>query len=591
MNNFFKKTKEMFSFILKALKMKSIHFIITISFTITTILAMLLIGFIFYSKYSNAAVQNIQMSKSQIIDQLCVNVDYYQSSITSISNLLKSSINKAPTLPSTKIEGQMDEICDTRDDIVSISIFSDKGQLIQGSPFNKLKAGVNVSEQDWFKKSISNPQDISFSYPHVQNLFDGKYNWVISHARTISFYYNGILTQGILLIDVNFNSINKLCKKATIGKIGYIYIIDSDGNIIYHPQQNLIYAGLKHENNENISKYSYTNFFEGSGDSKHLVTIKPINYIGWKVVGIFHMNELVASKNEVMRYSVWILLLSIIFLAIIFIFISAKITKPIRQLEESMKKVEEGSFDVNVSIKGEDEVVHLANTFNMMVNKIKQLMNQIVLEQEALRKSELNALQAQINPHFLYNTLDSIVWMAENGKSDDVITMVTSLARLFRISISRGKNIISVGEEIEHAKNYLIIQKIRYKNKFQYEIHVSQEVLQYKTIKLILQPIIENAIYHGIEYMVDEGSIIISAAIAENKLLFEVIDNGLGMNKETVEALLTTDFKKKSAAGVGVKNVHQRIQLSFGTEYGINIESEPEEGTRVKIWLPLIKED
>jgi two-component system sensor histidine kinase YesM len=226
-----------------------------------------------------------------------------------------------------------------------------------------------------------------------------------------------------------------------------------------------------------------------------------------------------------------------------------------------------------------------------MVSRIRQLMDQIVVEQEAKRKSELNALQAQINPHFLYNTLDSIVWMAENGKSEDVITMVTSLARLFRISISRGKNIITVREEIEHARNYLIIQKVRFKNKFSFNIDVDEEVIQYKTLKLILQPIIENALYHGIQYMVEEGSINISAKIAQGKLLYEIADSGLGIKPELLEKILSHDSKESGGAGVGVRNVHERIQLCYGKEYGIEIQSELEEGTTVKLWLPIVKDE
>ncbi|SKA72990.1 two-component system, sensor histidine kinase YesM [Clostridium sp. USBA 49] len=180
--------------------------------------------------------------------------------------------------------------------------------------------------------------------------------------------------------------------------------------------------------------------------------------------------------------------------------------------------------------------------------------------------------------------------MAENGKTQDVITMVTSLARLFRISISRGRNIITVREEIEHAKNYLIIQKIRFKSKFKFNIEVEEKVLQYKTLKLILQPIIENAIYHGIEYMFEEGNITVSAKEVNGKLLYEVTDNGLGIKPDILENILSYNSKENGGAGVGIRNVHERIQLCYGKEYGLEIESELEEGTKVKLWLPIVKD-
>lgn len=567
---------------------KSIKFIIVVSFTFTTVIIMFLMGLLFYNKYSNAAEQNVEISNKQIIEQVSLNMDYYQKSIKEISDLLDSSIYKFGNLPNTKIEEQMNVISDTRDDIVAMAIFNNKGEMVLGNPFQKLKQNAKVRDEEWFRSASSEQASIVFSEPHVENLFDGKYSWVISLSKAVDFYQNGELIRGVLLIDMNFNSIEQLCRKASLGKRGYIYIIDSKGKIIYHPQQELIYVGLKSENNEEIAKLSYSNFVQEFQNEKRMITIQPISYMGWKIVGISYMDELLTTKRDLVFFSSYILLFGASFVILIFIFISSKITKPIKVLESSMKMVEQGYFDVNVDIRGEKEISNLANTFNIMVMKIKQLMNQIVLEQEAQRRSELNALQAQINPHFLYNTLDSIVWMAEAGNIKEVIAMVTALARLFRISISRGRNVINVSEEIEHARNYLIIQKVRYKNKFKYEIEADEQVLQYKTIKLILQPIIENAIYHGIECMVDEGIIKIKAAKVEDNLVFEISDNGLGMDEDTIAKLLSSAEKKNGLGGVGVRNVHQRLKLSYGNGYGVQIESEIENGTRVKLMLPII---
>lgn len=573
------------------LRFKSIRFIITVSFACITVSAMVFIGVILSGKFSKTSEQNVALSTTHVIEQVSLNLDNYQKSMVGISNLIERSINNAQKLPDNKLEEKLDVILDTRDDIVSIAIFTDKGKLVEGTPFSKLKDNVKVTEQEWFSKGLVNPNGTFLSAPHVQNLFDGKYNWVLSLSKPVSFNYNGEMVQGILLIDMNFNSIEQLCKKVNLGNRGYIYILDSQNNIIYHPQQELIYAGLKSEENEEAYKNTYGTFKQKVNNEERLLTIKSVGYTDWKVVAISYMEELSATKNSMTNFSVLILVLGIVFVILIFIFISAKITKPIKQLDESMKMVEEGDLDVTVDIKGDKEVVHLSRSFNIMISKIKQLMQQIVIEQESKRKSELDALQAQINPHFLYNTLDSIVWMAENGNSQDVITMVTSLARLFRISISRGKNIITVKEELEHARNYLIIQKVRYKSKFNFHIEAEDEILQYKTLKLLLQPIIENALYHGIEYMVEEGSINITAKKVQEKLLFEVRDNGLGMKSEVLENILSYIANTKGGSGVGVKNVHERIQLSFGSEYGLKIESEIEEGTVVKIWLPLLKDE
>ncbi|WP_127836317.1 sensor histidine kinase [Clostridium prolinivorans] len=579
-------TKKISNFI----KLKSIQSIITVSFAFITVIFMVFISVILSGKFSDTAKQNVSKSTMHVIEQISFNVENYRNNMIDIVNLIDENINKTDNINSSKLVEKLDVILDMKDDIVSIALFSDKGKIIIGDPFSKLKNNADIINQEWFIKANENNGQVFISSPHVQNLFEVKHNWVISLSKAITFNYGKEKINGILLVDINFSSIEQFCKKISLGERGYVYIIDSKGNFIYHPQQQLIYLGLKNEDIKDVLKTYYGTTIQNTDKEERLITVKTIGNSDWRVAGVSYMDEFYKIKKDITNFSAAILALAIIFIILLFIFISAKITKPIKELDNSMKKVEEGDFNIKVDINGDKEVVHLAKTFNIMVSKIRQLMDQIVIEQEAKRKSELDALQAQINPHFLYNTLDSIVWMAENGKTQDVITMVTSLARLFRISISRGRNIITVREEIEHAKNYLIIQKIRFKSKFKFNIEVEEKVLQYKTLKLILQPIIENAIYHGIEYMFEEGNITVSAKEVNGKLLYEVTDNGLGIKPDILENILSYNSKENGGAGVGIRNVHERIQLCYGKEYGLEIESELEEGTKVKLWLPIVKD-
>ncbi|WP_246578302.1 sensor histidine kinase [Clostridium frigoris] len=572
--------------VVSTFKVRGIQFIITISFTFITVFAMLFVGILIYNKFSSLLENNATLSTKQLVNQVNSNIEYYLKSTKEVSNLLEKNIYLNENIPNSKLQDQMNVIQNIREDITSVAVFSDKGELIIESPSLVLKNKVDIIDQDWFKSAINKSDNVKFSLPHVQNLFNGKHDWVVSLSRGIYYYRGAKKVRGVLLVDMNYSTIGQLCQNISIGKRGYIYIVDSDNNIIYHPQQQLINIGLKSEKREDY----LGSYLEDSDEGKKLVTIKTVNYTNWKVVAVAYMSEISDFKTTSANFIGWIFFVCIILIIFIFGFISAKISHPIKQLEESMKRVEEGEFNIYIDVKGEDEVERLATAFNLMISKVRQLMGQIVIEQEAKRKSELDALQAQINPHFLYNTLDSIVWMAENGKTDGVITMVTALAKLFRISISRGRNIITVREEIEHAKNYLIIQKIRYKNKFKFEIITQEEVLEYKTTKLILQPLIENSIYHGIEYMVDEGLIRISVSITNGKLLYEVYDNGLGIDSEKLKHILEYRVKTDSGSGVGIKNVHERIQIRYGMEYGLEIQSEIEEGTTIKIWLPLIKE-
>ena len=252
--------------------------------------------------------------------------------------------------------------------------------------------------------------------------------------------------------------------------------------------------------------------------------------------------------------------------------------------------LEEGNLDAPVYTGGSYEIKHLGKSIGDMAAQIRLLMNDIVTEHEAKRKQEFDTLQSQINPHFLYNTLDIIVWMIENEQKAEAVKVVTALARFFRISLSKGKSIITVRDELEHVRNYLMIQHMRFKNKFSYTIEAEDEVTELASLKLMLQPLVENAIYHGMEFMDGDGEIVLRAWKEGDELYFEVRDNGLGMTKEQVENLFSSASHAVSTkgSGIGVKNVNERIKLYFGEEYGLTIESEPDEGTAIRIHLPAV---
>ena len=277
-------------------------------------------------------------------------------------------------------------------------------------------------------------------------------------------------------------------------------------------------------------------------------------------------------------------------LAMINAYISSRITAPIQELEKSVNALEAGELDTEVYTGGSYEIQHLGRSIGDMAKRIQELMQDIVAEHESKRKSEFDTLQSQINPHFLYNTLDIIVWMIENEQKNEAVRVVTALARFFRISLSKGKSIIPVRDELEHVRNYLMIQQMRFKNKFTYRIEEEPEILGLASLKLMLQPLVENAIYHGMEFMDGDGEILVKAGLKEGKLCFLVADNGLGMTGEQVEQILSgkPHASSRRGSGIGVKNVNERIRLYFGEEYGLSIDSEPDEGTRIRICLPAV---
>lgn len=245
------------------------------------------------------------------------------------------------------------------------------------------------------------------------------------------------------------------------------------------------------------------------------------------------------------------------------------------------------SFEYKTDMSNVVEFKTLSKSFEHMVLMIQSLMEKVHNEEIVLRKTELKALQAQINPHFLYNTLDSIQWMCEQDNSKDAVKMVGALAKLFRISISHGNEFITISDELKHAESYLIIQSYRYKNQFTYSFDVDKSVLGYMCNKITIQPFIENAIYHGLDRMVDEGEIKIIAERRGKDIAIIVKDNGLGMTEEQCKTILQKD--RSDSKGIGVKNVNDRLKIYFGEQYGITIESELDVGTTVTIKIPKIE--
>lgn len=575
-------------------KNASIQHIISISFTGIAVIGMIVVGGALYLRFINSTEDMVSENNKSMLDQVNLNLDNYLRNMMKVSDATYYNAIKKKDLASDSIDKELDLLYETnKDSLISICVFSQNGEVVAASPVGQLKTSVDPRENDWFTIAGNKKENLHFSTPHVQNLFqdpDSKYRWVVSLSRAVELTNNKKTTSGVLLVDMNFSGIEQICKNVNMGKSGYVYLIDREGEIIYHPRQQLIYSNLIEENNKAEADYEDGNHVETFQGEKRLVTVKTVGYTGWRIVGITPMLDITSDYSQMSIFAVFIMTFAIFILVFLNMFVSSRIANPIRSLEKCVKKLENGVKDVDISVRGSYEVQHLGKAIKSMVNQMHILMENIMIQQESKRKSELNALQAQINPHFLYNTLDSIIWMIENENYDGAITMVTALAKLFRISLSKGKNIITVRDEIEHARNYLTIQNIRYKNKFTYSIEVEEETLDLASIKLIIQPLIENAIYHGMEFMGGDGEILIKAYAKEDNLYIDVIDNGLGMLQEVADTLLTNESRiEKKSSGIGLKNVHERIQLYFGTSYGLEIYSEPDEGTTIRIHMPVKK--
>ena len=572
----------------------SIRSIIYLYFTISALTALVLMGISFYGRLVSQMTSVIQEENQTMLAQVNHSVDSYLRTIMKLSDSLYYDVIKNADLSDESIHSELNLLYDSSRDYVSnIALFSKDGELVDTVPAARIKTDLDVTKEEWFSDTLERTENLHFTTPHVQYIFDNdenQYTWVITLTRAVELTRGVSTEQGILLIDITYGSLKQLLDSITMGNHGYLYMISSGGQLIYHPQMQLIDAGQLEENIQAAVGYRDGNYRESYQGRIRDVTVKSVGYTGWKLVGVTPEQDSYLNTLKTKLFMVFLVGLFLLILMIINASISSRITVPIRELEKSVNALETGNLDAEVYQGGSYEIRHLGRSIGDMAKQIKVLMQDIVAEHESKRKSEFDTLQSQINPHFLYNTLDIIVWVIENEQKSEAVKVVTALARFFRISLSKGKSIITVRDELEHVRNYLMIQQMRFKNKFTYTIDAAPEVLGLASLKLMLQPLVENAIYHGMEFKDGDGIIAVTAVQKEDGLWFTIQDNGLGMTEEQVESLLTehAHVSSKRGSGIGVKNVNERIRLYFGNEYGLSIESEPDEGTTIRIHLPAV---
>ena len=576
----------------------SIQMVISLSFTTVAVVGMIFMGLSLFWRFSSATGELVAENSQRVLAQVNLNLDSYLRSMMRVSDTMYYRVIKSADLGRDSLTAPMELLYeDDRDSLVSIALFDLRGGLVSAVPLSTLKQPADLTQTGWFLSALQKKENLHFSTPHVQDLFedpDYHYQWVVSLSRYVQLTRDGATEGGVLLVDMGFAGIEQVCRNVELPNGGYLYLIDGSGELIYHPRQQLIYSGLQEENNQAAARYRDGTHSEEFQGQRRQVTVKTVGYTGWKLVGVVPVEGgFVSDSRQIFLFGLSLLLFSIFLMAFLNFRISAHISDPIRRLEQSIKELEAGREDVEIEEGGCYEVQRLGHSIRSMVSTMRHLMDDIIEREGQKRRSELEVLQSQINPHFLYNTLDSVIWMTEAGRYEEAIQMVTSLARLFRISLSRGKSIIPLADELEHARHYMNIQQIRYKNKFTTQINALPGTDGLYTMKLIVQPILENAIYHGMASAEDDGLITVTARREGEDLVIDVADNGLGMRPEVAASLLDEDRPeiRTSGSGIGVRNVHRRIRLTFGDRYGLTIFSEPDEGTTVRIRLPALDQD
>ncbi len=569
--------------------------LMTYFFSLIMIIVIMLDIFFIY-KMSEIVEKDTHVYAYEIVKQLGRNIESYidhmqevmwmiSSQDTSLINQLKEPLNQKAVRKSYFLEEMRNR--GSSNGVVSINIFGENRLVLTDSASNAIKDYIDVKQMEWYTKAVEAQGKPVISASHTQNYLKNEGKWVFSLSAAI-MEENKIL--GIVLIDMSYKNLTDMCNDIQLGEKGYVYIVGQGQEMIYHPKQQLIYSGILQEDLARVMQQEEGSFTEVLED-KRLVTVHSLKEVGWRVVGVSYIGELLVSKQEIIIPLIILTLLALVVAFLISKRIVSQTAKPIRELTEHMQEIELGKLGVEIDTQSDTEEIQcLTASFKEMVYKIEGLIEQVEDNQKKLRKSELKVLQSQINPHFLYNSLDTIIWLGEREECEKVVQMTAALARYFRLSLSKGKEVITIYEEVEHVKHYLQIQKIRYASKLTYTIEVSPDIFDEMIVKIVLQPLVENALYHGIKDLEEGGYIRVLGFREGNNIILEVYDNGKGMSREQIKNILKAPSSTSiTKGGVAIKNVHERIQVYFGQDYGLSYESEYGKWTKVRITIPVIE--
>ena len=556
---------------------------------ITSILVSMVVGVVavilllcialFLDRYRRAIVQNARTSSAQAVSQVSNTVENYLSDMSEAMHIVRQTLGQTEA----RRDAMLNAFLNFRPDVVDVTSYDAAGQLLDCWALGRDHKEQITANLSFDYERARAGADVFMTAPHVATIFDRYYPWVV----TMTARLDGEGPAQWVSLDLSFASLSSYINNVGIGTRGYCFLLDDAGNLVYHPQQQLIYSGLKSEDTAALAGLD-----DGVYDNGTVITcVNSVGDSGWRVVSVSYVDELVDRNMAEMLQLSCVLGALVLACALLTSWVLSRLlTRPLRGLAGAMESFEADADHFTYHpVGGTREVRELSDSFGHMVLRIQQLMVTVRQEEINLRKTELKALQAQINPHFLYNTLDSIAWMCEQGQNADAVRMVHALARLFRISISKGHELIPIAKEIEHAESYLQIQKYRYKNRFTYTFSVDPACLDCLCNKITLQPILENAINHGLDLMVDEGEIEVQVCPDGGDILFRVRDNGVGMTAEQVQAILHRQPGDRT--GIGIKNVDDRLKIYFGKQYGLRIDSVPDVGTCVEIRMPRVTQE
>ena len=537
-------------------------------------------------------------------------ITYLISFDPGVQNFLKGKMNKVSTSNTGTFSGESEEYSIRKflqgfttlsSEIAGIMIVNSQGDFISNEMY--ARSGTSLTKEEWYKEAVNNKGIFKIiGHPYgraVKSHVDYKESEVVSAVRAIIDPETQVV-QGVVLVDLKLRVIAETAKDVTLGKTGYLTVVDSSGDMIYAPQHPLL---------KDIPMNLFT---DTSGISSEKMAGKRIQMIyrtspftGWTTLGVFPMDESAYGVKEITFNVVTFVFVVCMLGMTASFYLAFSISRPISQLMSFMSKAESGDLTIRYWGERSDEIGMLGRSFNAMLAQIARLLSLTEVQERQKREAELRGLQAHIKPHFLYNTLDTIHWMARSKGAEDIAEVVHSLSRLFRLGLSKGTDIVPLADELEHIVSYLKIQQVRYSTKLAYHIEVDPRLQEYYVLKLLLQPIVENAIYHGIKERRGPGHISIEVTEEKGDLFLTVRDNGVGIPPDRLAAIRQklSGIGKESGvgetesylpgstgSGYGILNVQARIRLTYGQDYGLHIDSEPGIGTTVIVRHPIVRD-
>lgn len=569
------------------------------------VIPMLIVAYVSYEQSSEVLEEEAKRSSWQIIEQVKTHLEYYmldfEISALKIVNHRDMQrlmiMNNVEEVEQSGIRRSIEQIlyneAYSRRDISGITVILDNMQIIDTFGLKSYSSAAELTGEYWYQDVPQNGQSMLISR---QIKLHDRTEPVISIARRL-ISPRTLKPVGMIIIDVNFKKIREIANMVTVGRTGYMSILDAKGHYVYHPDLKYLGKKARYASHEAIwSERSGSLSVEG--ESKELLTFSRSEDLGWTMLTLIPYREITQGSHNIRNNILWVTLITLSIAYLLGVTFASSLIRPIKRLQKFMKKVEQGDFSGKVIVESKDEIGALSQGFNNMVHRLTQLLDEIyytkLKETETnlrQKEMELRVLQSQISPHFLYNALETMRGMALEKDMDDIAEISSSLSRLLRYNLKESSPTLSVRDELGVCRLYLQIQKYRFEERLEYEIDIPDWILDYKIPKFSLQPIIENCIHHGVDPSSGQTRIRIRAyQESERAYVIQIEDNGPGMEQRLLYSIHhDLEHRDISMGGsqIGVVNVHRRMEYLFGPGYGLWIDSEQQKGTQVCLRLPL----